>query len=152
MWDHVYLKHLWSSVNQYPWLTLDPYLITVAARYNKPRYNKDSVTTNNIWKPSRITVKYAETNPTITNHTITNRFGLSQPTIYPTLMNIFSCRLQSVKTTWWYKWLISQTWLILFKIGKLRPSKLYLNVAVHVQVCRLFCMVYIPFFSLVTPL
>ena len=26
---------------------------------------------------------------------------------------------------------------------------LYLNVAVHVQVCRLFCMVYIPLFSLV---
>ena len=25
---------------------------------------------------------------------------------------------------------------------------LYLNVAVHVQVCRLFCMVYIPLFSL----
>ena len=29
---------------------------------------------------------------------------------------------------------------------------LYLNVAVHAQVCRLFCMVYIPLFSLVTPL
>ena len=27
---------------------------------------------------------------------------------------------------------------------------LYLNVAVHVQVCRLFCVVYIPLFSLVT--
>ena len=26
---------------------------------------------------------------------------------------------------------------------------LYLNVAVHKQVCRLFCMVYIPLFSLV---
>ena len=26
---------------------------------------------------------------------------------------------------------------------------LYLNVAVHLQVCRLFCMVYIPLFSLV---
>ena len=26
----------------------------------------------------------------------------------------------------------------------------YLNVAVHMQVCRLFCMVYIPLFSLVT--
>ena len=29
---------------------------------------------------------------------------------------------------------------------------LYLDVAVHVQVCRLFCVVYIPLFSLVTPL
>ena len=29
---------------------------------------------------------------------------------------------------------------------------LYLNVAVHAQVCRLFCVVYIPLFSLVTPL
>ena len=26
---------------------------------------------------------------------------------------------------------------------------LYLNVAVHVQVCRLFCVMYIPFLSLV---
>ena len=29
---------------------------------------------------------------------------------------------------------------------------LYLNVAVHAQVCRLFYVVYIPLFSLVTPL
>ena len=29
---------------------------------------------------------------------------------------------------------------------------LYLDVAVHMQVCRLFCVVYIPLFSLVTPL
>ena len=29
---------------------------------------------------------------------------------------------------------------------------LYLDVAVHAQVCRLFCVVYIPLFSLVTPL
>ena len=28
---------------------------------------------------------------------------------------------------------------------------LYLNVAVHAQVCRLFCVVYIPLFSLVQP-
>ena len=33
---------------------------------------------------------------------------------------------------------------ILVKIGKL-----YLNVAVHVQVCRLFCVVYMPLFGLV---
>ena len=29
---------------------------------------------------------------------------------------------------------------------------LYLNVADHVQVCRLFCVLYIPLFCLVTPL
>ena len=29
---------------------------------------------------------------------------------------------------------------------------LYLDVAVYAQVCRLFCVVYIPLFSLVTPL
>ena len=29
---------------------------------------------------------------------------------------------------------------------------LYLNVSVHAQVCTLFCVVYIPLFSLVTPL
>ena len=34
---------------------------------NEPRYNKDPVITKNIWKPGRITVKYVETNPTITN-------------------------------------------------------------------------------------
>ena len=31
------------------------------------RYNKDPVITKNIRKPGRITVKYVETNPTITN-------------------------------------------------------------------------------------
>ena len=29
---------------------------------------------------------------------------------------------------------------------------LYLDVAVHAYVCRLFCVMYIPLFSLVTPL
>ena len=35
--------------------------------------------------------------------------------------------------------------------GETRTFKalLYLNVAVHAQVCRLFCVVYIPLFSLV---
>ena len=40
---------------------------TVAPLYNEPRYNEDPVTTNNNWKPSRITVKYVETIRTITN-------------------------------------------------------------------------------------
>ena len=40
-------------------------------RYNEPRYNEDPVITNNIWKPGRITVKYVETNPGITNPGIT---------------------------------------------------------------------------------
>ena len=31
-----------------------------------PRYNEDPIIMNNIWKPSRITVKYVETNPAIT--------------------------------------------------------------------------------------
>ena len=39
----------------------------MAPRYNEPRYNEDPVTTNNIWKSGRITVKYGETNPAITN-------------------------------------------------------------------------------------
>ena len=41
--------------------------ITVARRYNE-----DPVITNNIWKPGRITVKYGETNPALTNPAITN--------------------------------------------------------------------------------
>ena len=36
-------------------------------RYNEPRYNEDPVKTSNIRKPGRITVKYVETNPAITN-------------------------------------------------------------------------------------
>ena len=96
---------------------------TVAPCYNEPRYNEDPVITNNIWKPSRITVKYGETNPTVTNPAITNWLWQSQCTIYPTIRNISSCRSQSVKMTWWYKWLISQTQLLLVKIGKLWPLK-----------------------------
>ena len=44
---------------------------TVAPRYNESRYNEDPVITNNIWKPGRITVKYRETKPAITNPAIT---------------------------------------------------------------------------------
>ena len=47
-----------------------PEFVKVAPNYNKPRYNEGPVTTNNIWKPSRITVKYVETNPAITNPAI----------------------------------------------------------------------------------
>ena len=97
---------------------------TVAPRYNEPRYNEDSVITNNIWKPGRITVKYVEANPAITNPALTNWFWWFQRTIYPTITNILSCHSQSVKTTWWYKWLTSQTRLMLITIGKLCSSKL----------------------------
>ena len=44
---------------------------TVEPRNNEPRYNEDPVITNNISKPDRITVKYEETSPTITNSAIT---------------------------------------------------------------------------------
>ena len=84
-----------------------------------PRYNEDPVKTNDIWKPGRITVKYVEANPAITSW-----FWRCQRTIYPAITNILSCRSQSVKTTWWYKWLVSQTRLPLVKIGKRWPSKL----------------------------
>ena len=72
-----------------------------------PRYNKDTIITNNIWKPGRITVKYVETNPAITNW-----FWRPQHTIYLTITNILSYRTQSVKMAWWYKCLISQTQLL----------------------------------------
>ena len=95
---------------------------TVAPRYNEPRYNKDPIIMN-IWKPGRITVTYGETNPAITNPAIKKFllywFWRSQCTIYPTMTNILSCRLQLAKTTWWYKWVISQIRLLLVKIGKL---------------------------------
>ena len=49
------------------------YFLTVEPRYNEPRYNEDPVIiiTNNILKPGRISVKYMETNPAITNPAIT---------------------------------------------------------------------------------
>ena len=51
--------------------TLCKKLYTVEPRYNEPRYSEDPVTTNNIWKPGRITVKCMETNPAITNLILT---------------------------------------------------------------------------------
>ena len=44
---------------------------TVKPRFNEPRYNEDPVITSNIWKPGRISAKYIETNPAITNPAIT---------------------------------------------------------------------------------
>ena len=107
----------------------------MAPSYNEPCYNEDPVITNNNWKLGRITVKYVETNPTITNW-----FQRSQRTIYPDIMNILSCSSQSVTTTW-YK-------LFMTPIHQDRETLtfkalLYLNVAVHEQVCRLFCLVHV---------
>ena len=60
--------------------------------WRRPRY---SLIAKNIWKPNRITVKYVETNPAMTN-----RFWRSQRRIYPAVTNILSGRWQqSVKTT-----------------------------------------------------
>ena len=50
---------------------LDLQLRTVAPRYSEPCYNEDPVITNNISKPGRITVKYVEMNPVITNPAVT---------------------------------------------------------------------------------
>ena len=88
--------------------------ITVTPRYNEPRYSEDPVITNSIWKPGRITIKYGETNPAITILILTVPMHN-----LPRYNEYFSCRSQSVKTTWLYKWLISQTRLLLVKIGKL---------------------------------
>ena len=94
-------------------------------------HNEDPVITKNIWKPGIITVKFVETNPAITN--------------------VLSCRSQWVKTAWWYNWLTSQTRLPFGQDRETLTFKalLYLNVAVHAQVCRLFCVVYIPLSNLV---
>ena len=60
--------------------------------WRRPRY---LLIAKSIWKPNRITVKYVETNPAITN-----RFWQSQRIIYPAVTNILSGRWQqSVKTT-----------------------------------------------------
>ena len=65
-----------------------------------------------------------------------NRFWRSQRTIYPAITNILSCRSQSVKTTWWCNWLISQTRLLLVKTGKLWPSKLCFRPSKKTHVSR----------------
>ena len=104
---------------------------TVAPRYNKPHYNEDSVITNNIWKASRITVKYVETNPTITNPaimksplSITNWFWQSQRTYLVLSLSVSQSVSKNGMIQYYYKWLISQTRLVLVKTGKLWPSKL----------------------------
>ena len=90
-WEEGKTCHMNVISKQYIWLKL-PFRkrlfqgLTVAPRYNEPRYNEDPVITNNIWKPGKITVKYVETNPAITN-----RFWWSQCTIYTAITNILSC-------------------------------------------------------------
>ena len=84
MWSR--LDHYWSNVHQRDHRSgcllkrfivtkntteLHEYAITVKPRFNEPRHNEDPVITNNIWKPGRISVKYMETNPAITNPAIT---------------------------------------------------------------------------------
>ena len=56
----------WGGGEAADWI-VKVFLLTVGPRYNEPRYNEDPVITNNIWKLGRITVKYVETNPAITN-------------------------------------------------------------------------------------
>ena len=68
----------WLNVFELVWLKKLIFIhssgFTVAPRYNEPHYDEDPVITNDIWKPSRSTVKYVETNPAITNPAITNWF------------------------------------------------------------------------------
>ena len=61
---------LWYKARGKQLFFIKLFLTTVVPRYNEPRYNEDPVITNNIWKPGRITVKYGETNPAITNPAI----------------------------------------------------------------------------------
>ena len=61
----------------------------------EPCYNEDLFKTKNFWKPSRITVKYVETNPAITI-----RFWHSQPTTNPTVTcSCSGCLQQSLEMT-----------------------------------------------------
>ena len=88
-----------------------------------PRYNEDPVITN-IWARQNYS-KTCGNKPRYNEiPVLTNWFWRSQRPIYPAITNILSCRSQSVKETRWYKWLISQTRLLLVKIGKLWPSEL----------------------------
>ena len=102
---------------------------TVAPHFNEPHYNKDPVITNNIWKPGKITVKYVETNPAITNPTITKsplwRIDFDSPNAQFTRYNeYFVLSLPVSKNDMMVQMVDSQTRLLLVKIGKFWPSKL----------------------------
>ena len=128
---------------------------SVAPCSNEPRYNEQHLKAwQNYSKICGTKPRYNEMPAFYEIPAVTNRFWQSQCTIYLAITNILPYCSHSVKTTWWYKWLTSQTGL---PIGQGRETLtfkalLHVNLAVHVQVCRLFSVVYIPLFSLVTPL
>ena len=114
---------------------------TVEPRCNEPCNSEDPVTTNNIWKLGRITVKHMETNPAITNW-----LWRSQTHNLPRYNEYFVLSLSVSKndTMIWMADKPNTT-----RIGQDRETMtfkalLYLNVAVYAQVCRLFWVVYIP--------
>ena len=114
-----------------------------------PLYNEDPVITNNIWKPGRITVKYVElTN----NEPRYNEQILTVPTHnLPRYNEYFVLSLALSKNNMMIQMVDRPNTT---PIGQTRETLtfkalLYLNVAVHAQVCRLFCVLYIPLVSLV---
>ena len=112
----------------------------------EPRYNEDPVTTNNIWKPGRITLKYGETNPATTKPRYNELISTVPMYNLPRYNEYFVLSLSVSKndTMIWMADKPNTT-----RIGQDRETLtfkalLYLNVAVYAQVCRLFWVVCIP--------
>ena len=116
-----------------------------------PRYNEYPVVTNNIWKRQNYS-KICGNEPHYNEiPAIANWFWQSQRTIYPANNEYFVLSLAVSKHGMMMQMVDKPNTT---PIGQDRETLnfkalLYLNVAVHAQVCRLFCVVYIPLFSLV---
>ena len=91
----------------------------------------------------------------VTNPATTNRFSRSQRTIYPTI---------NIRDEYFVLWLaVRKNGMMIQMVDRPNTTPiagqdretltfkalLYLNVAVHAQVCRLFCLAHIPLFTLV---
>ena len=119
-------------------------LSTVAPPYNEPRYNEDPVITNNMKARQSYSKicgnkpRYNEMILTIPMHNLPHYNGYFVLSIAVRKNGMMIQMVDRQNTT---------------PIGQDRgtltfKALFYLNVAVHAQVCRLFCVVYIPLFSL----
>ena len=117
----------------------------MAPRCNEPRYNEDPVTTNNM-KAQQNYRKICGSKPRY------NEEILTVPTHNLPRYNEYFVLSLAVRKNGMMIQMVDRPNTT--PIGQDRETLtfkalLYLNVAVHAQVCRLFCVVYIPLISLV---
>ena len=114
---------------------------TVAPRYNEPRYNEQHLKAQQNYsticgnKPNELILTVPTHNLPCYNECFVLSHAVSKNDMMIQMVDKpNTTRIGQDRET------------LIFK------ALLYLNVAVHAQVCRLFCAVYIPLFSLVIPL